>query len=374
MNTSNNNNNTTREAGVDSKISPGTSTSDNSCKDGASSKSNNNEVCNVKDMLQNLSTADDKDITVSVCDNCGKEGIDVNNICNKCKIATYCNAACKKKHRHKHKKECEEILRRIAEINDEVAAHAAKLHDLALFKEPPPSQYGDCPICFLRMPLLNSGHRYKGCCGKVICVGCAHAPVYDHLGNIVTKKVCPFCRTPAPETDVEANERDMVRVEAGDPIAIQDLGYNYREGTDGRPQDYTNAFELYLRAGKLGSSEAYNNIGYLYDFGFGVEEDEKKAIHYYELAAMGGCAVARYNLGIKEMKAFNEDRALKHFMIAAKGGDANALKKIKMYYKYGYATKEDYMKALQSYQAYLGEIKSKQRDEAAAADDQYRYY
>ena len=197
----------------------------------------------------------------------------------------------------KNARKFSDVLPRSTEINDEVAAHAAKLHDLALFKEPPPSQYGDCPICFLQMPLLNSGHRYKGCCGKVICVGCAHAPVYDHLGIIVTKKVCPFCRTPAPETDEEANERDMVRVEAGDPIAIQDLGYNYREGTDGRPQDYTKAF-----------------------------------------------------------------------------GDANALKKIKMYYKYGYATKVDYMTALQSYQAFLGEIKSKQRDEAAAADDQYRYY
>ena len=45
-----------------------------------------------------------------------------------------------------------------------------------------------------------------------------------------------------------------------------------------------------------------------------------------------------------------------------------------MYYKYGYATKEDYTKALLTYQSYLGEIKSKQRDEAAEADDQYRYY
>ena len=71
-----------------------------SCKDGAS-KSNDDVVCEVNDMLQNMSM-DDKDI-ISVCENCGKEGDDVNNICNKCKKAIYCNAACKKKHRHKHK-------------------------------------------------------------------------------------------------------------------------------------------------------------------------------------------------------------------------------------------------------------------------------
>ena len=37
-------------------------------------------------------------------------------------------------------------------------------------------------------------------------------------------------------------------------------------------------------------------------------------------------------------------------------------------------TKEDYMKALQLYQEYLDEIKSHQRDEAAAADEKCRYY
>ena len=55
---------------------------------------------------------------VSVCANCGKEGSNL-NICNKCKEATYCNAACKKKHRSKHKKQCE---RRVAELHDEGTA------------------------------------------------------------------------------------------------------------------------------------------------------------------------------------------------------------------------------------------------------------
>ena len=49
---------------------------------------------------------------VDVCANCGKEGSDL-NICNKCQMVKYCNAACKKKHRSKHKKKCE---RRMAEL------------------------------------------------------------------------------------------------------------------------------------------------------------------------------------------------------------------------------------------------------------------
>ena len=40
----------------------------------------------------------------------------------------------------------------------------------------------------------------------------------------------------------------------------------------------------------------------------------------------------------------------------------------------GDATKNDYAKALLSYQANLVEIKSAQRDEAAAVNDDYKYY
>ena len=50
-----------------------------SCKDGASIP-NDDGLCEMNDMLRNMSTTD-KD--VSVCANCGKEGSDVNNICNK---------------------------------------------------------------------------------------------------------------------------------------------------------------------------------------------------------------------------------------------------------------------------------------------------
>ena len=40
----------------------------------------------------------------------------------------------------------------------------------------------------------------------------------------------------------------------------------------------------------------------------------------------------------------------------------------------GHATKYDYAKALKSYQAYLSEVRSDQRDKAAAFSDRYKYY
>ena len=67
------------------------------------------------------------------------------------------------------------------------------------------------------------------------------------------------------------------------------------------------------------------------------------------------------------------DRALKHWMIAVRSGYSDSLAMIKELYTNGHATKDDYTKALQLYQTYLSEIKSKQRDEAAAFSDKYRY-
>ena len=68
------------------------------------------------------------------------------------------------------------------------------------------------------------------------------------------------------------------------------------------------------------------------------------------------------------------NRAMRHFMIAVRDGCAGSLDKIKRLYSNGSVTKEDYMKALQTYQEYLGEIKSDQRDTAAAANEGNRYY
>ena len=164
------------------------------------------------------------------------------------------------------------------------------------------------------------------------------------------------------------------RIEAEDSIAMYCLGNYYRvEG--GLAQNYTKALDLWHRAGKLGNAIAYNNIGVAYYNGQGVEVDYKKATYYYELAAIRGNAMARSNLGIKEQQAGNIYRAIKHFLIAVGGGSSKSLKKIQELYSNGKAKKEDYTKALQSYQTYLSEIKSKQRDEAAAYDNEvYRYY
>ena len=86
-----------------------------------------------------------------------------------------------------------------------------------------------------------------------------------------------------------------------------------------------------------------------------------------------GDEVARYNLGNNEQRDGNMNRALKHHMIAAESGEPDSLKQIQELFTNGHATKDDYAKALRAYQAYLAEIKSTQRDVAAAARGK-RYY
>ena len=187
------------------------------------------------------------------------------------------------------------------------------------------------------------------------------------------ERKCPFCRVPTP-TEQDGIKQITKRAETGDAEAITGLGYLYWRGSDGLPQDFERALELWHRAAELGHAGAYNNIGYSYWNGRGVERDEKKGKHYCELSAMGGNTDARYHLGIIEENAGNMDKALKHHMIAVGFGDDGSLKQMKQLFMKGHVTKDEYSKALKAYQAYLGEIKSDQRDAAAAYDEGFKYY
>jgi len=195
-------------------------------------------------------------------------------------------------------------------------------------------------------------------------------------GRIEEDNICPFCRTP-PASSYEGNlKRLEKRMGLNDADAIYSLGNIYEEGSYGLRPNQAKALELWHRAAELGYAPAYHNLSCSYRNGRGVEVDEKKARHYLEIAAMKGSGRSRHNLGVIEaQQAGNARRAVKHFMIAARDGVFQSVKNIKEMYEKGFAAKADYAEALRSYQAYLDEIKSEQRDgAAAAADDDYKYY
>ena len=291
------------------------------------------------------STDTTTDATTTTCASCGKEGGNLNT-CNKCNMIKYCNAACKKKHRSKHKKACE---RRVAE-----------LHGEALFKEHPPLE--DCPICFLPLPLDRGQTTFQSCCGKIICAGCDDAMDEEARGR---RKVnlCAFCRVPEATSDEENVKRLMKLTEANNANAFYNLGGYYARG-EGMLRDFTKANELYLKAGELGCAEGYCKLGYSYRVGRGVEIDKEKAKYYCELAAMNGNVKARHNLGFVEVEAGNEQRAMKHFVIAAKAGFKPSLDAANGGFMSGYVTKDEYADTFCAYQKIQDEMKSDTRDEA----------
>ena len=312
--------------------------------------------------LIKISSADDKKKNMS-CANCGKTEEDGNTTlkaCVACKMVKYCNRECQIQHRSHHKEECKK--------------RAAELHDEKLFKQPPLLE--DCPICMIRLPTLVSGRTYMNCCGKMICSGCIYSVQLRAAlsGRRKEDDICPFCRTSPAKKNEETIRRYEKRIELNDAYAIYNMGGYHARGLYGLPRNIAKGLELWHRAGERGSAEAHGCIGIAHDHGDGVERDLKKARHYWELAAINGDLQSRYNLGSIEVEGGNMERALKHFMIAVRSGCSDSLDYIKQSYLRGYTTKDMYAEALRSYQSYLDEIKSDQRDDAAAFKDEWKYF
>jgi len=301
------------------------------------------EQNNVDDITEGIDSIMAVQKDMSTCAACGKEGnSDDMNTCNKCKSVKYCNAACKKKHRTKHKKACE---RRVAELYDE-----------QLFKEVEPRE---CPICMLPLPSADQVTT-ESCCGKTICNGCILA-----ISMSDEKDLCAFCRIPPASSDKEEIKRLKKRIDNGNAGACVLLASYYTQGLRGLPRDYQSANELWLKAGELGRGDAYYNLGANYDFGWGVARDRNKVKYYFELAALNGDKDARHAVGILEGRDGNNKRAMKHLILAARAGNESSLHCVKEGFMNGLVTKDDYANTLRLCHERQDKIKSEERDKAA---------
>ncbi len=230
--------------------------------------------------------------------------------------------------------------------------------DKELFEQHEKTCYGECPICFLPMRIDERKSTFYSCCCKSVCKGCSYADIISS-GNTN----CPFCREPAVDGEEEHNKRVMERVKVNDPAALSCMGERrYQEG------DHETAFEYLRKAAELGDSRAHFQLGGMYMIGEGVEKDEANAIHHWEEAAIGGDPTARHSLAVIEGKNCNIERAVKHFIIAAKLGLKESMKELWGYYSAGHITKEDLDVTLRAHQSAIDATKSAQRDAAEAYD------
>ncbi len=292
-----------------------------------------------------MSEVKNTDTSIISCASCGVAEVDDIKLkeCSACDLVRYCSDACRDDHKSEHEESCK--------------IRAAKLRDELLFKQPESTHQGDCPICFLPLPLHKSKSTFWLCCGKTTCNGCHAANQAASMDPSCPS--CPFCRKPVSEIMEQSEELLMKRVKANDPAAILCQAFDeYEQG------NYEAAFELYTKAAELGDAEAHFRLADLYRDGKGVGKDKGKEIYHLEEATIGGHNGARHNIGCYEFENSNIDRGVKHYMNAAAQGVDESLKVLMDLFKQGFVSKEDLTTALRAHQAAVDAMKSPEREAA----------
>ncbi len=298
-------------------------------------------------MMSTVTATDEK--SDEVCASCGTAAIDdvkLKDCDDGCDLVKYCSGECQENNRPQHVKACKKWK--------------AELRDRDLFTMPDSSYLGECPICFLPLPLNQSESAMMPCCSKLVCNGCRFANE-KRENEAGLQRRCAFCREPTPNSKEEYNKNVTKRIKKNDPDAMSFMGMMRLD-----EEDYESAFEYFAKAAELGNASAHYVLSCLYREGECVEKDVKKYTYHAEKAAISGHPHSRHYLGIEEWENGNFQRAKKHWIINANLGYHGSLSNLKILYADGHASKEDYADALRAYQTAVEEAKSTEREEAEA--------
>jgi len=115
--------------------------------------------------------------------------------------------------------------------------------------------------------------------------------------------------------------------EQGAAEAQNNLGFLFQNGFGVR-RNYNTAIQWYQRAADQGLAEAEHNLGVLNYRGHGVAQSYSVARRWFNRAAKKGLNDSHYMIGLMFYKGEGTvaslERASQHFSIAAKSGDANS--------------------------------------------------
>lgn len=129
-------------------------------------------------------------------------------------------------------------------------------------------------------------------------------------------------------TQQQARSELALRAQQGDPSAVYELGMMYRFG-DGFEQNFETAFGCLMFAAAKSHAAAQCALGEMYFDGQGVDQDYNQAFEWFQRSASAGHANAQRQLGVMlmERNAGPDDRAAAFhwFSEAAKQGDAIAM-------------------------------------------------
>ncbi len=176
---------------------------------------------------------------------------------------------------------------------------------------------------------------------------------------------------PIPESAISAEEARRKGVEAakskdygeamrwfrkaadeGNAVAQNDVGFLYQNGW-GVPQDYAEAMRWFRKAADQGNAHAQNNVGFLYYNGWGVPQDYAEAMRWQRNAADQGYAAAQVNVGAFYQNAWGVPKdyaeAMRWYRRASDQGYAQAQSNIGLLYQKGWGVSQDYAEAMRWY-------------------------
>ncbi len=107
-----------------------------------------------------------------LCANCGIAQVDdiKLKICDGgCDLAKYCSDKCQKNHRDQHEEGCNQ--------------RKAELHDKQLFEQPDGAYLGECPLCFLPLPIGTKNLHFIHAAAKR-CVKAVRLPITKAAGEV----------------------------------------------------------------------------------------------------------------------------------------------------------------------------------------------
>jgi TPR repeat protein len=115
--------------------------------------------------------------------------------------------------------------------------------------------------------------------------------------------------------------------------------------------DYATALEEFLPLAQGGDAIAQLRLGYMYEFGRGVPQNDKDAVRWFRAAAEQGNADAQFSLGFLYEVGFdrgvlqNYKEAVRWYRVAAEQGNASAQFFLGSMYEEGWGVSQDYIQA-----------------------------
>lgn len=145
--------------------------------------------------------------------------------------------------------------------------------------------------------------------------------------------VLPFVQGVTLVAGRDDPELDRIRTAAeeegdGAARARNTLGVWYEKGRHGLPKDPAEAVRWYTAAAEAGEPLAMHNLGDCHRDGVGVPQDEARAVEWYNRAIEAGNPIGYEDLGDLHMRRGRKDAARAMYRKAADAGRASARKKL----------------------------------------------